>query len=132
MTGGSVVILGPTGATSARACPGTAYVLDLRLAALNTSAVATREVLLDPLDDADAVHVEALVRTHLEETGSPIAAELLEDFDAARGRFTRILPPSSPACARRSRRRSSTGSTLRPRCVGPDLGGGTWLIPADS
>ncbi|MET4223786.1 glutamate synthase large subunit [Oerskovia enterophila] len=93
MTGGSVLILGPTGRNlGAGMSGGTAYVLDLRPAAMNTAAVATGELLLDPLDDADAALVEGLVRTHLEETGSTVAAELLEDFDAARGRFTRILP----------------------------------------
>ncbi|MGW6005327.1 glutamate synthase large subunit [Oerskovia enterophila] len=93
MTGGSVLILGPTGRNlGAGMSGGTAYVLDLRPAAMNTAAVATGELLLDPLDDADAALVEGLVRTHLEETGSTVAAELLEDFDAARARFTRILP----------------------------------------
>ncbi|OCI31781.1 glutamate synthase large subunit [Oerskovia enterophila] len=93
MTGGAVLILGPTGRNlGAGMSGGTAYVLDLRPAAMNTAAVATGELLLDPLDDADAALVEGLVRTHLEETGSTVAAELLEDFDAARARFTRILP----------------------------------------
>jgi glutamate synthase (NADPH/NADH) large chain len=93
MTGGSVLILGPTGRNlGAGMSGGTAYVLDLRPAAMNTAAVATGELLLDPLDDVDAALVEGLVRTHLEETGSTVAAELLEDFDAARARFTRILP----------------------------------------
>ncbi len=134
MTGGTVLILGPTGRNlGAGMSGGTAYVLDLRPAAMNTTGVATGELLLDPLDDADAALVEGLVRTHLEETGSTVAAELLEDFDAARGRFTRILPAEfarvrkalAQAEARRPRPR-------RPGRVGPDLGGGSWLIPVDS
>ncbi|QDW63269.1 glutamate synthase large subunit [Oerskovia sp. KBS0722] len=93
MTGGSVVILGPTGRNlGAGMSGGTAYVLDLRPQAMNTTGVSSGELLLDALDDADAALVEGLVRTHLEETGSTVAAELLEDFDAARARFTRILP----------------------------------------
>ena len=36
--------------------------------------------------------VERLLRTHSAETGSPVAAQLLEDPQGTRGRFTRVLP----------------------------------------
>jgi len=92
MTGGTVVILGRTGRNlGAGMSGGTAYVLDLRPAALNLQGAAG-ELLLSPLDDEDAVLVESLVRRHLEETDSPLARELLDDWGAARGRFTKILP----------------------------------------
>ena len=35
---------------------------------------------------------ETLLRAHHEETGSPVAAQLLEDFPSTRARFTRLLP----------------------------------------
>ena len=36
--------------------------------------------------------LEELVRRHHEETGSPVAAELLEDWTAAVARFTEVMP----------------------------------------
>ncbi|KLN34762.1 glutamate synthase [Cellulosimicrobium funkei] len=93
MTGGTVLVLGPTGRNfGAGMSGGTAYVLDLREGAVNTSALATGELGLSPLEDAEVALVEQLVRRHHEETGSPLAAELLEDFPAAVQRFTRVLP----------------------------------------
>ncbi|MDF2806522.1 MAG: glutamate synthase subunit alpha [Cellulosimicrobium sp.] len=93
MTGGTVLVLGPTGRNfGAGMSGGTAYVLDLREGAVNTSALATGELGLSPLEDAEVELVERLLRRHHEETGSPLAAELLEDFPAAVQRFTRVLP----------------------------------------
>ncbi|OJV58245.1 MAG: glutamate synthase subunit alpha [Cellulomonas sp. 73-145] len=93
MTGGTVVVLGPTGRNLAAGMSGgTAYVLDLQPALVNTQAVASGELALQPLDDADVVLVTGLLRRHLDETGSPVAAQLLEDPEAVRTRFTRLLP----------------------------------------
>lgn len=93
MTGGTVVILGPTGRNvGAGMSGGTAYVLDLRRDRINSTALAAGELGLSPLDDGDAATVEDLVRRHLAETDSPLAAQLLADFGAARSRFTRVLP----------------------------------------
>ncbi|MCR6689909.1 glutamate synthase large subunit [Cellulomonas sp.] len=91
MTGGTVVVLGRTGRNfGAGMSGGTSYVLDLVPALVNTDAVRTGELSLDALDDEDAALVESLLRRHLEETGSPVAAELLAgDW---RPRFTRLLP----------------------------------------
>jgi glutamate synthase (NADPH/NADH) large chain len=92
MTGGTVLVLGPTGRNfGAGMSGGTAYVLDLRSAAMYASAVASGELGVGPLEDADWELVEGLLRRHAEETGSNIAAELLSD-PAARERFTRVLP----------------------------------------
>ncbi len=93
MTGGTVVVLGPTGRNlGAGMSGGTAYVLDLQPALVNTQAVASGELALQPLDEADVALVTGLLRRHLEETGSPVAAQLLEDPDTVRQRFTRLLP----------------------------------------
>ncbi|MBD5787319.1 glutamate synthase large subunit [Cellulosimicrobium terreum] len=93
MTGGTVVVLGPTGRNfGAGMSGGTAYVLDLRQDALNTTALATGELGLSPLEDDEITLVSELVRRHHDETGSPLAAELLADFPAAAQRFTRVLP----------------------------------------
>ncbi|WP_029253333.1 glutamate synthase large subunit [Paraoerskovia marina] len=93
MTGGTVLVLGRTGRNfGAGMSGGTAYVLDLREEAVNTTAVSSGDLRIEPLDDADAVLVESLLQRHLEETGSPRAAELLEDFETTKSRITRVLP----------------------------------------
>ncbi|MBO9554418.1 glutamate synthase large subunit [Cellulomonas sp.] len=93
MTGGTVLVLGPTGRNfGAGMSGGTAYVLDLVPALVNLEAVRSGELSLGALDDEDAAVVEQLLRTHHEETGSPVAAQLLEDFATSRARFTRLLP----------------------------------------
>ncbi len=93
MTGGTVVVLGRTGRNfGAGMSGGTAYVLDLQPALVNLEAVRAGELSLAPLDDEDAALVERLLRTHAEETGSPVAAQLLEDPAGTRTRFTRLLP----------------------------------------
>ena len=86
-------VLGRTGRNfGAGMSGGTAYVLDLVTALVNVDAVRTNELALDPLDDEDASLVEQLLRAHHEETGSPVAAQLLDDFPQTRARFTRLLP----------------------------------------
>ncbi|NMR20705.1 glutamate synthase large subunit [Cellulomonas fimi] len=93
MTGGTVVVLGRTGRNFAAGMSGgTAYVLDLRPGSVNGPAVASGEVTLEPLAEPDVGRVEHLLRRHHEETGSPVAEELLADPDAIRTRFTRVLP----------------------------------------
>ncbi|MDM7856360.1 glutamate synthase large subunit [Cellulomonas alba] len=93
MTGGTVLVLGRTGRNfGAGMSGGTAYVLDLDPALVNKESVAGGELALEPLDDEDFALVTLLLRAHLEETGSPVAAQLLEDADATRARFTRLLP----------------------------------------
>ncbi|ASR54469.1 glutamate synthase large subunit [Cellulomonas sp. PSBB021] len=91
MTGGTVVVLGRTGRNfGAGMSGGTAYVVDLQTELVNTDAVRTGELSLAPLDDEDAAVVGDLLHRYAEETGSPVAAELLEgDW---RSRFTRVLP----------------------------------------
>jgi len=88
MTGGRVVILGPTGRNFAAGMSGgIAYVLDLNLARLNREMVDT-----DPLDEADIEFLAETVARHQAETGSAVAARLLASWDAAAGRFTKVMP----------------------------------------
>ncbi|MEG3613780.1 glutamate synthase large subunit [Isoptericola haloaureus] len=93
MTGGEVLVLGPTGRNfGAGMSGGIAYVLDLRDAAMNAAAVASGELVVGALSDEDWERVSALLQRHLDETGSPVAAELLAD-EGTRARFSRVLPP---------------------------------------
>jgi glutamate synthase (NADPH/NADH) large chain len=88
MTGGVVVVLGPTGRNFAAGMSGgVAYVLDLRESRVNTEMVA-----LEPLGDDDKEVVGALLATHAEETGSPVAAALLAAWPEASERFTKVMP----------------------------------------
>ncbi|MGH3279991.1 MAG: glutamate synthase large subunit, partial [Trebonia sp.] len=88
MTGGRVVILGPTGRNFAAGMSGgIAYVLDLNPARLNREMVD-----LDPLEDGDTEFLREVVARHHAETGSAVAARLLGDWDAAVGRFAKVMP----------------------------------------
>ena len=45
---------------------------------------------VDPLDEGDAKFLRGVVERHQAETGSPVAAKLLADWDPVR--FTKIMP----------------------------------------
>ena len=87
MTGGAVVVLGPTGRNFAAGMSGgVAYVLDEEGA---FAGRCIRELVgLEPVED-DA-ELRALVEEHRERTGSAVAARLLADWDASR--FVKVMP----------------------------------------
>jgi glutamate synthase (NADPH/NADH) large chain len=88
MTGGTVVVLGRTGRNFAAGMSGgAAYVLDLRPIRVNAELVD-----VGPLDDDDAALVLELIGRHRQETESAVAWRLLQDWDAARARFSKVLP----------------------------------------
>jgi glutamate synthase (NADPH/NADH) large chain len=88
MTGGVVVILGPTGRNVAAGMSGgIAYVLDLEPARLNSEMVE-----LEELDDEDETLLRDLVTRHAAETGSTLAAALLADWDSVVPRFSKVFP----------------------------------------
>jgi len=88
MTGGRVVILGPTGRNIAAGMSGgVAYLLDLPEQRLNTEMVD-----VDPLDADDRAFLREIVTRHAAETGSTVAANLLAEWDEAVNRFAKIMP----------------------------------------
>jgi glutamate synthase (NADPH/NADH) large chain len=88
MTGGTAVILGPTGRNLAAGMSGgVAYVLDLREDRVNREMVD-----LEPLDAEDLELVGLLVARHREETGSVLAQRLLAEWAAVAPRFTKVMP----------------------------------------
>ncbi|HET9760074.1 MAG TPA: glutamate synthase-related protein, partial [Nocardioidaceae bacterium] len=88
MTGGRVVVLGPTGRNFAAGMSGgVAFVLDLDEARVNPELVE-----LAPVEGDAADELQDLVRRHLEETGSPVAEALLDDWSSAVRRFTEVMP----------------------------------------
>ncbi len=91
MTGGLALILGETGRNlGAGMSGGTAYVLGLRDEDVNQDALASGELRLGPLDSADVEIVTDLLERHRDETGSTVAAELLESGDLSG--FVKVLP----------------------------------------
>jgi glutamate synthase (NADPH/NADH) large chain len=90
MTGGRVVILGPTGRNVAAGMSGgIAYLLDLDPALVNRELVDVEPV---QATDGDLPVLLDLIARHAEETGSPVAAALLVEGRALPGRFSRIMP----------------------------------------
>ena len=91
MTGGKVVVLGPTGRNFAAGMSGgIAYVLDADggfARRCNTELVE-----LEELEAADVESIRALVQGHLDHTGSPVAARVLADFDGALKQFVKVMP----------------------------------------
>ncbi|MGH3884403.1 MAG: glutamate synthase-related protein, partial [Pseudonocardiaceae bacterium] len=88
MTGGRVVVLGPTGRNFAAGMSGgVAYVLDLVVGRVNHEMVD-----LDPMDDEDRAFLADAVARHHAETGSAVAHALLSDWDTAVDRFGKVMP----------------------------------------
>ena len=92
MTGGRVVVLGPTGRNFAAGMSGgVAYVLDegrdfyLRL----NKALVSMELVTEQHDIAE---LKSLIQAHADATGSPKAKRILADFDAWLPKFKKILP----------------------------------------
>lgn len=88
MTGGRVVVLGPTGRNFAAGMSGgIAWVLDFEGQRLNGELVDATGV-----EEKYAAELEQLVRDHLEETGSAVAEALLADWPNSLTRFTQVMP----------------------------------------
>ncbi|NMC28433.1 MAG: hypothetical protein GYA42_09870, partial [Syntrophomonadaceae bacterium] len=89
MTGGKAVILGKTGRNFAAGMSGgIAYILDFETSHCNQSMV-----LLEPLvSTAEIGEIEAMIRKHVEYTGSPLGRKLLDDWDSTVTRFTKVIP----------------------------------------
>ncbi len=88
MTGGRVVVLGPTGRNFAAGMSGGyAFVLDL-----DTDRVNPELVELGALDEQRGSELRGLLERHAQETDSPVAAGLLADWPASAARFTLIMP----------------------------------------
>ncbi len=91
MTGGRVVVLGPTGRNFAAGMSGgVAYVLDEDgsfPARCNMGMVG-----FEDLAEADAIELRALVEEHRRRTGSPVARRVLEGWDELVAKFVKVMP----------------------------------------
>ena len=91
MTGGRAVILGSTGRNfGAGMSGGIVYVYDVD--DQFSTRVNYEMVALEELDEVDREYLHEVVTRHRDETGSTVAAGLLDDWDTALGRFRKIMP----------------------------------------
>jgi glutamate synthase domain-containing protein 2/glutamate synthase domain-containing protein 1/glutamate synthase domain-containing protein 3 len=91
MTGGTVVVLGPTGINfGAGMSGGIAYVLDET--GMFDSRCNLGMVDLELMDAEDRGRVRGLLEAHHALTGSTRAAELLDDWENVAGRFVKVFP----------------------------------------
>lgn len=92
MTGGVAVILGKVGKNFAAGMSGgVAYVLDTDhdlYLNLNKEMVNMSEVT----DEYDKAELKKLIKTHVDETSSPIGKKILEEFDEYVHSFKKIIP----------------------------------------
>jgi len=93
MTGGRVVVLGPTGRNFAAGMSGgVAYVLD------EEGSFAKRcnmgMVGFEDLAEADAIELRAMLEEHGRRTASPVAARVLAEWEEllGRGAFVKVMP----------------------------------------
>jgi glutamate synthase (NADPH/NADH) large chain len=108
MTGGRVVILGATGRNVAAGMSGgVAYVLDLERSRVNLDMVD-----IDVLDDDDHRSVRDLVARHATETGSPVAAGLLANWEDATRRFAKIMPRDYKRVLEAAKAAEETGTDI--------------------
>ena len=88
MTGGRVLVLGPTGRNFAAGMSGgIAYLLDVNPAKLNREMVN-----LEKLDQEDIDFLHQTISKHQSETGSTIAHELLQDWPLHVHRLSKVMP----------------------------------------
>jgi glutamate synthase (NADPH/NADH) large chain len=91
MTGGKVVVLGPTGRNfGAGMSGGLAFVYDpddTFARRLNFEMVD-----LDPLEDEDKEWLRATIRTHRSETGSAVAQRILDRWHETVRSFKKVFP----------------------------------------
>jgi glutamate synthase domain-containing protein 3 len=91
MTGGRVVVLGPTGLNfGAGMSGGVAFVWDPQdrfAGRCNMELVG-----FDEIDAGDEAALRSLVQEHLERTGSPVAERVLANWDVELRRFIKVMP----------------------------------------
>jgi glutamate synthase domain-containing protein 3 len=106
MTGGRVVVLGPTGRNFAAGMSGgIAYVLDPEgkfPARCNTELVE-----LERAGEDDLAAVRALVEEHGRRTGSPVAARTLERWGELEGAWVKVMPMDYKRALREAAERES-------------------------
>jgi glutamate synthase (NADPH/NADH) large chain len=120
MTGGAVVVLGPTGRNFAAGMSGgTAYVLDR--ARTFKERCNTEMVEFEPLvEESEIWLVYGLIENHARLTKSPLARRVLDNWEHMVGTFVKVMPTDYRKVlqARRSQRLRPPNAEPRLRVVG--------------
>ena len=92
MTGGRVVVLGPTGRNFAAGMSGgVAYIWDPEDVLMQNCNLGMVE--LEPLDqEEDIAEVKELIALHDKHTGSTVAHDLLADWETTVDQFVKVMP----------------------------------------
>jgi glutamate synthase (NADPH/NADH) large chain len=91
MTGGRVVVLGPTGRNfGAGMSGGIAYVYDPDRTF--AGRVNPEMVDVEPLDDEDSRFLFEIIGTHQSETGSSVAETILDEWEATSANIVKVMP----------------------------------------
>jgi glutamate synthase domain-containing protein 3 len=120
MTGGTIVVLGPTGKNfGAGMTGGVAYVLDLeeRFADLYNPGLVVNE----RLTDEDKVVLQQLIYRHLEATDSARAREILADWNRFAASFWKVIPrpPAAKPSEAKPEAKTETVITERVTAIKP-------------
>jgi glutamate synthase (NADPH/NADH) large chain len=108
MTGGTAVILGPTGRNvGAGMSGGFGYVLDLDPGLVNGELVDVQ-----PLSSDSADAVRRIVAEHAELTDSPVARALVADWPASAARFSVLAPRDYVRVLETTRHAQATGADV--------------------
>ena len=107
MTGGVVVVLGSTGRNFAAGMSGgVAYVVD-RDGTFARGRCNREMVDLDPLSSDDATRLHGLVSRHCDITGSRLAKEILDYWEAVLPRVVKVMPVDYKRALERAESRST-------------------------
>ncbi|MCB0863966.1 MAG: glutamate synthase subunit alpha, partial [Solirubrobacterales bacterium] len=92
MTGGKVVVLGPTGRNFAAGMSGgIAYVLDDESEFRGRVNPTMLNQLEEP-DEDDRIELRGLIQEHFERTGSEVARRIIDDWDEMSAKFVKVFP----------------------------------------
>ncbi|MFP6594398.1 MAG: glutamate synthase-related protein, partial [Dehalococcoidia bacterium] len=109
MTGGTIVVIGPTGRNFAAGMSGgVAFIYDpddTFSSRFNPEMASLENVVAGSEDEAELL---GLLQNHQRHTGSPVAERILGDWDTSRGLFKKVMPE---AYARIQRERSEQAAT---------------------
>ncbi|MGB1756094.1 MAG: glutamate synthase subunit alpha, partial [Pseudomonadales bacterium] len=109
MTGGVVVILGPTGRNfGAGMSGGVAYVLDRKGDFHKQCNMETFE--LETLSDANEAELKSLIEKHHHYTGSAVAEGLLKDWEQEKAAFIKVMPSDYKRVLEAQQRQQKTGT----------------------
>jgi glutamate synthase (NADPH/NADH) large chain/glutamate synthase (ferredoxin) len=129
MTGGRVVVLGPTGRNFAAGMSGgIAYVLDEH-GSFRSRVNAAMLDQLEELGDADAAEALALIIEHRDRTGSPVAQRVIDDWDRYRRRFVKVFPADYK---RVLAEHAAEASAEQPELVGAQSTGGEGFVGGEA